>query len=133
MTACIVGWDHLKFGKRPGEDIEDMIVSVASGAMKDAGVEPKDVDAIYLGTFGGGFISQEFPASLVLQAHPDLRFKPSTHVENACATGSAAIYQGINHIASKRARGRSRRRGGEDDRSFRRSARWYPVQGVLPA
>jgi acetyl-CoA C-acetyltransferase len=104
MTACIVGWDHLKFGKRPGEDIEDMIVSVASGAMKDAGVEPKDVDAIYLGTFGGGFISQEFPASLVLQAHPDLRFKPSTHVENACATGSAAIYQGINHIASKRAR-----------------------------
>jgi len=104
MTACIVGWDHLKFGKREGEDIEDMIVSVATGAMRDAGVEPKDVDAIYLGTFGGGFVRQEFPASLVLQAHDDLRFKPSTHVENACATGSAAIYQGINHIAAKRGR-----------------------------
>ena len=104
MTACIVGWDHLKFGKREGEDIEDMIVSVATGAMRDAGVEPKDVDAIYLGTFGGGFVRQEFPASLVLQAHDDLRFKPSTHVENACATGSAAIYQGLNHIAAKRAR-----------------------------
>lgn len=104
MTACIVGWDHLKFGKREGEDIEDMIVSVATGAMRDAGVEPKDVDAIYLGTFGGGFVRQEFPASLVLQAHDDLRFKPSTHVENACATGSAAIYQGLNHIAAKRGR-----------------------------
>jgi len=104
MTACIVGWDHLKFGKRPDEDIEDMIVSVATGAMRDAGVEPKDVDAIYLGTFGGGFVRQEFPASLVLQAHEDLRFKPSTHVENACATGSAAIYQGLNHIAAKRGR-----------------------------
>ena len=104
MTACIVGWDHLKFGKREGEDIEDMIVSVATGAMRDAGVEPKDVDAIYLGTFGGGFVRQEFPASLVLQAHDDLRFKPSTHVENACATGSAAICQGINHIAAKRGR-----------------------------
>jgi len=104
MTACIVGWDHLKFGKREGEDIEDMIVSVATGAMRDAGVEPKDVDAIYLGTFGGGFVNQEFPASLVLQAHEDLRFKPSTHVENACATGSAAIYQGLNHIAAKRGR-----------------------------
>ncbi len=104
MTACIVGWDHLKFGKREGEDIEDMIVGVATGAMRDAGVEPKDVDAIYLGTFGGGFVRQEFPASLVLQAHDDLRFKPSTHVENACATGSAAIYQGLNHIAAKRAR-----------------------------
>lgn len=104
MTACIVGWDHLKFGKRADADIEDMIVSVATGAMRDAGVEPKDVDAIYLGTFGGGFVRQEFPASLVLQAHEDLRFKPSTHVENACATGSAAIYQGLNHIAAKKGR-----------------------------
>ena len=104
MTACIVGWDHLKFGKHEGEDIEDMIVQVASGALRDSGVEPKDVDAIYLGTFGGGFVRQEFPASLVLQASDDLRFKPATHVENACATGSAALYQGLNHIAAKKAR-----------------------------
>ena len=104
MTACIVGWDHLKFGKHEGEDIEDMIVAVAAGALKDSGVAPKDVDAIYLGTFGGGFVRQEFPASLVLQASDDLRFKPATHVENACATGSAALYQGLNHIAAKKAR-----------------------------
>ena len=104
MTACIVGWDHLKFGKHEGEDIEDMIVQVATGALKDSGVEPRDVDAIYLGTFGGGFVNQEFPASLVLQAADDLRFKPATHVENACATGSAAVYQGLNHIAAKKAR-----------------------------
>lgn len=104
MTACIVGWDHLKFGKHEGEDIEDMIVQVATGALKDSGVAPKDVDAIYLGSFGGGFVRQEFPASLVLQASDDLRFKPATHVENACATGSAAIYQGLNHIAAKKAR-----------------------------
>lgn len=104
MTACIVGWDHLKFGKHEGEDIEDMIVQAATGALRDSGVEPKDVDAIYLGTFGGGFVRQEFPASLVLQASSDLRFKPATHVENACATGSAALYQGLNHIAAKKAR-----------------------------
>lgn len=104
MTACIVGWDHLKFGKHEGEDIEDMIVQVATGALKDSGVAPKDVDAIYLGSFGGGFVRQEFPASLVLQASDDLRFKPATHVENACATGSAAVYQGLNHIAAKKAR-----------------------------
>ncbi len=104
MTACIVGWDHLKFGKHEGEDIEDMIVQVATGALKDSGVVPKDIDAIYLGSFGGGFVCQEFPASLVLQASDDLRFKPATHVENACATGSAAVYQGLNHIAAKKAR-----------------------------
>jgi acetyl-CoA C-acetyltransferase len=39
-----------------------------------------------------------------LQAHPAFRFKPATHVENACATGSAAIHQGLNAIAARRAR-----------------------------
>ncbi|CAN0329499.1 unnamed protein product [Discosporangium mesarthrocarpum] len=104
MSACIVGWNHLKFGKHEGEEIEDMIVAAAAGAIADAGVEPRDVDAIYLGTFGGGFVKQEFPASLVLQASEQLRFKPATHVENACATGSAAVYQGLNHIAARKAR-----------------------------
>ncbi|HEY0525815.1 MAG TPA: acetyl-CoA acetyltransferase [Stellaceae bacterium] len=104
MTACIVGWAHSKFGKLEGEDIESLIVRVAAEAIRDAGMEPKDVDAIYVGTMNAGFVRQEFPSSLVLQADPSLRFKPATHVENACATGSAAIHQGLNAIAAKRAR-----------------------------
>ena len=104
MSACIVGWEHLKFGRHDELDVEDMIVEVATGAIKDAGLEPKDIDAIYLRTFGGGFVQQEFPASLVLQASDQLRFKPATHVENACATGSAALYQGLNNIAAKKSR-----------------------------
>ena len=47
---------------------------------------------------------RNFPASLVLQLDPALRFKPATRVENACATGSAAIYQGLSAIAARRAR-----------------------------
>jgi acetyl-CoA C-acetyltransferase len=51
-----------------------------------------------------GFVRQEFPSSLALQVDPALRFKPATRVENACATGSAAIHQGLNSIEAKRAR-----------------------------
>jgi acetyl-CoA C-acetyltransferase len=104
MTACIVGWAHTKFGKHENEDIESLIVRVASDAVRDAGLAPADIDAVYLGTFNGGFVRQEFPASLVFQADPAFRFKPATRVENACATGSAAIHQGLNAIAAKRAR-----------------------------
>jgi len=103
MTACIVGWAHTKFGKTE-EDIESLIVRVATDAIADAGLEPKDIDAIYLGTFNGGFVRQEFPSSLVLHAHPDLRFTPATRVENACATGSAAIHMGLNAIEARKAR-----------------------------
>jgi acetyl-CoA C-acetyltransferase len=104
MTACIVGWAHGQFGKRQGEDLEKMLVEVCTRAIADAGVAPADVDEIYVGHFGGGFVKQDFPASLVLQASDALRFKPATRVENACATGSAAINQGLNSIAAKKSR-----------------------------
>ena len=104
MTGCIVGWAHTKFGKHEGVELETLIVDAATEALVDAGVAPADVDEIFIGHFNGGFVMQDFPASLVLQAHKDLRFKPATRVENACATGTAAIHQGLNAIAANRAR-----------------------------
>ena len=104
MTVCIVGWAHSRFGKLDTESLESLIVRVATDAIADAGLAPEEIDAIYLGTMNAGFVRQEFPSSLVLQADPALRFKPSTHIENACATGSAAIHQGINMIEARRAR-----------------------------
>ena len=104
MTACIVGWSHLPFGKREGEDVESMIVKVAADAVADAGFEPGDVDAVYVGHFGGAFSPQAFTASLVFQASDGFRFKPATRVENACATGSSAVHQGVDFIEAKRGR-----------------------------
>ena len=104
MTGCIAGWAHSKFGRLEGEDLESLICGVASDAVADAGVEPEDVDAIYVGLFNHGFSAQDFPSSLVIQADDRFRFKPATRVENACATGSAAIHQGLDLIEAKRAR-----------------------------
>src|SRR3977135_43387 len=104
MTACIVGWAHSKFGKLENEDIESLIVRVASDALKDAGLAPADVDAVYLGTMNAGFVRQEFPASLVFQADPAFRFKPATRVENACATGSAGAPQRAHPNAAAQTR-----------------------------
>ncbi len=104
MTACIVGWAHTPFGKLAGETVESLIVNVTNAALVDAGIAAADVDEIVLGHFNAGFSPQDFTASLVLQASPDLRFKRATRVENACATGSAAIHQGLKSIAAKAAR-----------------------------
>ncbi len=104
MTAAIVGWAHSKFGRCEGDTVESLIAQVAQGAISDAGIDPSDVDEIVLGHFNAGFSAQDFTASLVLQASDDLRFKPATRVENACATGSAAIHQGLKSIAARHAR-----------------------------
>ena len=104
MTACIVGWAHSRFGKLEGETVESLITKAAVDAMEHAGIGPEDVDEIILGHFNGGFSEQDFTASLVLQADDRLRFTPATRVENACATGSAAVRQGIRAIEAKAAR-----------------------------
>ena len=104
MTAAIVGWAHTPFGKLNEESVESLIVRVAGEALADAGVAPRDVDEIVLGHFNAGFSAQDFTAALVLQASPDLRFKRATRVENACATGSAAVHQAIKAIEARAAR-----------------------------
>lgn len=104
MTACIVGWAHTPFGKHENEDVESLISKVATQAVADAGLGASEIDEIVLGTFGEGFSAQGFPASLVLQAEGAFRFKPATRVENACATGSAAIHQGLKTIAARQGR-----------------------------
>ena len=104
MTAAIVGWAHTRFGKFDTESLESLIVKAATDAIKHAGISAEDVDEIVLGHFNSGFSHQDFAASLVLQADPALRFTPALRVENACATGSAAIQQGLKSIAARSAR-----------------------------
>src|ERR1700761_4540787 len=100
MTASIVGWAHTPFGKFDAETVEGLVVKVANEALTDAGVSAGDVDEIVLGPFNGGFSAQDFTGPLGLPAAPKFRFKPATRVENACATGSAAVHQGIRAIES---------------------------------
>lgn len=104
MTVCMVGWGHTKFGKLEDRGLEALLVEAAQEALDDAGLEATDIDAIYVGTFNAGMSEQDFISSLALQVSDHFRFLPSTRVENACGTGSAAIFQAANMIEAGRAR-----------------------------
>jgi acetyl-CoA C-acetyltransferase len=104
MGASIIGWGHTAFGRLAGTTVESLIVDVVREAVAHAGIEYREIDEIFLGHFNAGFSAQDFTAALVLQASPALRFKPATRTENACASGSAALHQGLRAIESGRAR-----------------------------
>jgi acetyl-CoA C-acetyltransferase len=103
--ACIIGWAHSPFGRiEDAPDLETLMARVARAAIEDAGIAPEEIAAGFVGVFGEGFTPQGFPASLVLQSVPELRFRPITRYENACATGSAAIHGARDFIAAGRGR-----------------------------
>lgn len=102
--AAIIGWSHSQFGKLEEPDIEALIAKVASGALEHAGVTPNDVDFVSVGVFNNGFSKQGFEGALVALSVPELAQTPAVHVENACATGSAAIHTALDFIESGRGR-----------------------------
>ena len=102
--AVIVGWAHSPFGKLEAADVEELMASVGTEALEHAGVEADDVDYVTVGVLNSGFSKQGFEAGLVSVAVPGLEHTPAMRTENACATGSAALYSAMDAIEAGRAR-----------------------------
>lgn len=96
--VLITGWGHSQFGKLAEHTLESLMVQVATDAINAAGVEPGQIDEVYVGQFNAGMMPLAFPSSLALQVSPDLANVPATRVENACASGSAAFQQGTKSL-----------------------------------
>jgi acetyl-CoA C-acetyltransferase len=52
----------------------------------------------------GSFVNQEHVAPIAAEIHPDLRFKPMTRCECACASGSVALYESVYSVEAGRHR-----------------------------
>lgn len=102
--AVIVGWSHTPFGKLDDPDTESLLARVSGAALDHAGISPEAVDGIYAGVMNSGFQKQDFQAALVALAEPALAYVPATRLENACATGSAALYAAMDFIEAGRGR-----------------------------
>lgn len=103
MSVCIVGWAHTPFGRLDALDLEALVTCVTRDSLLHAGIEAKAVDGIWLGQLNGGFVPEIFPSSLALQTDDGLRWKPATRLENACASGAAALYAACDAIEAGRA------------------------------
>ena len=98
----IVGWGHTPFGKLDNIDAEQLFRDAALAAIASAGLTPADIDGVFVGHFNGGFVRQDFSGAMAAVAIPELRHVPSVRLENACATGSAAIWAALDALGSGR-------------------------------
>ena len=83
----------------------DLLIEAGRGAIADAGIEAKDIDAIYVGSCSpASFINQEHVAPIAAEIDPALRFKPMTRCECACASSSVALYDAVYAVEAGRAK-----------------------------
>lgn len=83
--VAIIGMGCTKFGELWDKGPSDLIVDAVSEAYADAGVEAKDIQAVWVGTLFSGMGGRSVSEPLKLQ------YIPVTRVENACGSGHEAV------------------------------------------
>jgi acetyl-CoA acetyltransferase len=89
----IIGAGMIRFGKYPDETVRTMAEQAIHLALKDAGLEKRDLQAAFFSnTFWGMFANQHSIRGQVVLRRMGIDKIPVTNVENACAGGSTALH-----------------------------------------
>jgi acetyl-CoA acyltransferase len=93
--VAIIGVNMIKFGRYPDRDVAQLAAQSGLAALKDAGVEMKDIEALY----SGNLYQTSGSGQRILQQMGQTGI-PVVNVANACATGSTAFREAYFAIAS---------------------------------
>ena len=91
--VAIVGMGCTSFGEHWNRSLDDLLIEAAEAAQASAGIDSDRVDAYWLGTMGN-------LSGLTLSEPLKIQYKPVSHVENYCATGSEALRNAAYAVAS---------------------------------
>ncbi|MFC4003083.1 thiolase family protein [Prauserella oleivorans] len=99
--VCIAGAAMTRFGKFADSTIRSLAEEAVDGALRDAGVTPADVGAVYFSNAVAGILTgQEMIRGQVALRHTGLLGTPIVNVENACASASTAFHLAVSAVAS---------------------------------
>lgn len=92
--VAIIGMGCTRFGEMWDRSDSELAVDACYEAFEDAGLEPKDIEAVWYGTVYGGLTGTRFARALKLE------YIPVTRVENLCATGTEAFRNACYAVAA---------------------------------
>ncbi|WP_249593883.1 acetyl-CoA acetyltransferase [Peribacillus frigoritolerans] len=92
--VAVIGMGCTRFAEHWNKSTDDLLVDAAYDAFNDAGIEPSDVQAVWMGTKDSAISGTGLSIPLKTQ------YIPVTRVENKCATGSEAFRNACYAVAS---------------------------------
>ena len=98
--VAIIGIGKTAFGAFPDRDLRSLAVEAVKQALSDSGVQPRNVEAFYLGNFAGpSFVGQNHLAPYVGSA-AGFHGIPCTRFEDACASSGSAFFHAWQSVAA---------------------------------
>jgi acetyl-CoA C-acetyltransferase len=100
--VALVGAGMSKFGAFPDKSGRDLFVEAFQDMRHsvDKGFDPADIETIYIGNFSSELFEGQSHTAPIMADVVGLTPRPATRIEDACASGGAALRQGILAIAS---------------------------------
>lgn len=98
--VAITGIGSTTFGRHPDEDIQSLATAAAQAALERAGLDRKDIGALYLGNFIAGPLTGQEVLAGIVGDKIGLANVPCTKVEGACASGGIAFRHAVMAVQS---------------------------------
>ena len=100
--VAMVGAGMSEFNMFKDRDSKDLFAEafVEMSASVDKGLDPNDIDALYIGNFTNDFFAHQSHWGAILSDSLGLVPKPATRIEGACASSALAFREGVFAIAS---------------------------------
>jgi len=100
--VAVVGAGMSKFGMFPEKDSKDVYIEAYNEAIAsvDKGIDPNDIDALYLGNFTNDFFVRQGHWGPIISDIIGMVPKPATRTEGACASSALSFREGVFAIAS---------------------------------
>lgn len=99
---AVVGAGMSNFGMYKDKDSKDLFVEAFQDMLEsvDKGLDPNDIDALYLGNFSNDFFIKQSHWGPIITDLLGITPIPATRTEGACASSALAFREGVFAIAS---------------------------------
>jgi acetyl-CoA acetyltransferase len=85
--------------KKEGKALRHLIIEAGQAALKDAKIDPSQIEAAAVGNFNAGqFTKQLHLGAFIPEIDPALHGIPTMHTEAACASGSLSVLLGAQWV-----------------------------------